>query len=69
MNRFWIVISETRGASPYPHRHTAEQLAVDEAMRLTRSQGGVFYVLEAKFKAAKNDVVLTNLDSGEEMPF
>jgi len=47
-SKFWIVMSEYRGAAPHPHRHLSENAAFAEAQRLAKDHGGKFFVLEAK---------------------
>lgn len=55
-SKFWIVMSKERGAAAFPVRHNSERSAFDEAQRLAKQHGGVFFVLEAKGAAARIDV-------------
>lgn len=69
MSQFWIVVGENNGPSSWPYRHTSEQSAITEAVRLAKSADGKFFVFEAKFSAVKNDVLLKRLSDNEELPF
>lgn len=68
-NKFWIVVSESRGASYCPLRHSNESSAFAEAERLARTHSGKFFVMEAKGAAAKLDVQVSRFDSDDSIPF
>ena len=66
---FWIVVSESRGPASHTYKHATQSAAIVEACRLCREHGGVFYVMEAQVKASRNDVAVTNLLTGDDIPF
>lgn len=68
-NKFWIVVSETRGPSDWPCRHTSEVSAFAEAERLARTCSGKFFVMEAKGAAAKMDVQVARFGSDDDILF
>jgi len=57
MEKFWIVVSEQKGAAFYPKQHTEEAMAFAEAEKLARVNHGRFFVLECKGIVQKTDVV------------
>jgi hypothetical protein len=68
-NKFWIVVSETRGVADFPYRHPTETEAFTEAQRLARTCSGKFFVMEAKGAAAKLDVQVSRFDDDDQIPF
>ena len=67
--KFWIVMSDGRGIASWPVRHCSESIAFAEAERLTRVNGGKFFVLEAVGACAKVDVQIARFDDGDGIPF
>jgi hypothetical protein len=68
--KFWIVVSDEGGMSPYPYLHTTETEAFSEAGRLSRNHESAFYVLEAKGACKRVDVVTKKFDgSNDDIPF
>jgi hypothetical protein len=66
---FYIVISEQRGPSSVPFRHSAQSAAIAEANRLASTHGGTFLVLEAQFEVKRQDIVTRRLHDDMEIPF
>lgn len=69
MTPFWIVVSDSRGPACWPCRHTSQDSAIAESVRLTRTNGGKFYVMEAQLVTEKRDVVTRRLADDMEIPF
>jgi hypothetical protein len=67
--QFWLVWSPN-GLAPPRFRHDTKQAAETEAVRLARlNRGEEFFVLEAVSSARVQDVQLTDLRSGDDLPF
>jgi hypothetical protein len=67
--KFWVVMNDGRGLALYPMRHLSEASAFTEAERLTRQNGGKFFVLEAKGACAKVDVQTARFTDDDGIPF
>lgn len=69
MKPFWIVVSEARGPANWPLRHPTQDSAIAESVRLARSNGGAFYVMEAQMVTEKRDIVTRRIADDQEIPF
>lgn len=66
--KFWVVMG-SGGLSHSPCMHSSKALAFTEAERLSRMNGGTFFVLEAKGSASRQDVRIEVFKDEEEFPF
>lgn len=59
---FFVVMSQVRGMSPFPHRHSTLEEATAEAKRLAgQSTADSFHVLQALRTVEQVRVVITDL--------
>lgn len=66
---FWLVWSP-QGKAPPTRRHYDKQVAIQEAMRLSRENpGSEFHVLESVGCAEKTDVTWTAPEDSNNIPF
>jgi len=69
MSPFWIVVGENNGPSRWPFRHPTQDAAIAESVRLARTIGGNFFVMEAQVFTRKNDVTVTRIADDSNIPF
>jgi hypothetical protein len=68
--RFWIVVSDQRGPSTWPHRHMVEEFAFSEAQRLAALNPGTrFFVMAAIGASESNNVKTVRYTDNDEIPF